>query len=117
MRCSASREAVTIPVMASNRINDPAVAEGLLASGQADLVSMARPLLADPDFARKARLGQANRINTCIACNQACLDNVFRHQAATCLVNPRAGREPDWVTQPALHPPNALPWWVPGPQA
>jgi 2,4-dienoyl-CoA reductase (NADPH2) len=98
------KEVVTIPVMASNRINDPAVAEGLLASGQADLISMARPLLADPDFARKVRLGQGNRINTCIACNQACLDNIFRHHAATCLVNPRAGREPDWVTLPALQP-------------
>lgn len=95
------KNAVTIPVMASNRINDPAVAEGLLAAGQADLVSLARPLLADPDFARKARLGQASRINTCIACNQACLDNIFKHQTATCLVNPRAGRELDWVTQPA----------------
>ena len=96
--------AVTIPVMASNRINDPAVAERLLASGQADLVSMARPLLADPEFARKARLGQAKRINTCIACNQACLDNIFKHKTATCLVNPRAGRELDWVAQPAPHP-------------
>jgi 2,4-dienoyl-CoA reductase (NADPH2) len=92
---------VTIPVMASNRINDPAVAEEILASGGADLVSMARPLLADPDFALKARLGQAQRINTCIACNQACLDNIFQHQTATCLVNPRAGRELDWVTRPA----------------
>jgi 2,4-dienoyl-CoA reductase (NADPH2) len=92
---------VTIPVMASNRINDPAVAESLLATGQADLVSMARPLLADPDFARKARLGQADRINTCIACNQACLDNIFQRRTATCLVNPRAGRELDWVVQAA----------------
>jgi 2,4-dienoyl-CoA reductase (NADPH2) len=98
------KEVVTIPVIASNRINDPAVAENLLASGQADLVSMARPLLADPDFARKARLGQAQRINTCIACNQACLDNIFRHKTATCLVNPRAGRELDWVTHPASRP-------------
>ncbi|MDR3370446.1 NADPH-dependent 2,4-dienoyl-CoA reductase [Rhodoferax sp.] len=95
------KDAVTVPVMASNRINDPGVAEDLLASGQADLVSMARPLLADPDFARKARLGQANRINTCIACNQACLDNIFKRQTATCLVNPRAGRELDWVLEPA----------------
>lgn len=95
---------VTIPVMASNRINDPAVAESLLACGQADLVSMARPLLADPDFARKARLGQADRINTCIACNQACLDNIFKRRTATCLVNPRAGRELDWVVKPAVRP-------------
>ncbi len=98
---SRIKNVVTIPVMASNRINTPEVAEDLLASGQADLVSMARPLLADPDFARKARLGQARRINTCIACNQACLDNIFRHKTATCLVNPRAGRELDWLTQPA----------------
>ena len=95
------KEVVTIPVMASNRINDPAVAEAILESGQADLVSMARPLLADHDFARKARLGQAQRINTCIACNQACLDNIFRHKTATCLVNPRAGRELDWELRPA----------------
>jgi 2,4-dienoyl-CoA reductase (NADPH2) len=100
---SRIKAVVNIPVMASNRINDPGVAESLLASGQADLVSMARPLLADPDFARKARLGQAQRINTCIACNQACLDNIFRHKTATCLVNPRAGRELDWVTLPASH--------------
>lgn len=98
---SRLKAVVTIPVMASNRINTPEVAESLLASGQADLVSMARPLLADPEFARKARLGQASRINTCIACNQACLDNIFRHQSATCLVNPRAGHELDWVGPPA----------------
>jgi len=96
------KSVVAIPVMASNRINDPAVAQSLLACGQADLVSMARPLLADPEFARKARLGQADRINTCIACNQACLDNIFKRRTATCLVNPRAGRELDWVMRPAL---------------
>jgi 2,4-dienoyl-CoA reductase (NADPH2) len=101
---SRIKAVVNIPVMASNRINDPAVAEAILASGQADLVSMARPLLADPDFARKTRLGQALRINTCIACNQACLDNIFKHKTATCLVNPRAGRELDWVTLPASPP-------------
>lgn len=99
---SRIKAVVDIPVIASNRINDPAVAEALLASGQADLVSMARPLLADPEFVRKARLGQAHRINTCIACNQACLDNIFRHRTASCLVNPRAGRELDWVLRPAL---------------
>jgi len=95
------RAVVNIPVVASNRINDPAVAESLLESGQADLVSMARPLLADPDFVRKARLGQAQRINTCIACNQACLDNIFKQKTATCLVNPSAGRELDWVVMHA----------------
>lgn len=92
---------VDIPVIASNRINDPAVAEALLAEGKADLVSMARPLLADPAFARKARLGEAERINTCIACNQACLDHIFQHRSASCLVNPRAGHELDWVERPA----------------
>jgi 2,4-dienoyl-CoA reductase (NADPH2) len=98
------KDVVAIPVMASNRINDPGLAEAILDSGQADLISMARPLLADPDFARKARLGHADRINTCIACNQACLDNIFRHKTATCLVNPRAGRELDWVPRPAPQP-------------
>ncbi|MEY4752080.1 MAG: hypothetical protein RIQ60_4294 [Pseudomonadota bacterium] len=87
------KQAVTIPVLASNRINTPEVAEQIIASGAADLVSMARPLLADPDFARKARLGRADEINTCIACNQACLDHIFTKRTATCLVNPRAGRE------------------------
>jgi 2,4-dienoyl-CoA reductase (NADPH2) len=81
----------------SNRINDPAVAERVLAAGDADLVSMARPLLADPDFVAKAAAGRADEINTCIACNQACLDLVFENEVATCLVNPRAGRELDLV--------------------
>lgn len=98
---SRIKAVVNVPVIASNRINDPGVAEALLATEQADLVSMARPLLADPDFARKARLGQADRINTCIACNQACLDNIFRHRTASCLVNPSAGRELDWRPRPA----------------
>ena len=87
------REAVTIPVIASNRINTPEVAEELLAGGQADLVSMARPFLADPRFVEKALAGRADEINTCIACNQACLDHTFANKKATCLVNPRAGRE------------------------
>jgi len=87
------KQAVSIPVMASNRINAPDVAEEIVASGAADLVSMARPLLADPEFARKTRLGLADEINTCIACNQACLDRIFTERTATCLVNPRAGRE------------------------
>ncbi|SPR96393.1 oxidoreductase [Cupriavidus taiwanensis] len=87
------KQAVHIPVMASNRINAPDAAEQVIAAGVADLVSMARPLLADPDFARKARLGITDEINTCIACNQACLDRIFTERTATCLVNPRAGRE------------------------
>jgi 2,4-dienoyl-CoA reductase (NADPH2) len=87
------KAAVSIPVIASNRINDPDVAEDLLASGVADLVSLARPLLADPDFAVKVRTGRTDEINTCIACNQACLDRIFTDRTATCMVNPRAGRE------------------------
>ncbi|MCA0325765.1 MAG: NADPH-dependent 2,4-dienoyl-CoA reductase [Proteobacteria bacterium] len=98
------KQAVRIPVMASNRINLPDVAESLLASGAADLVSMARPLLADADFARKTRQGRADEINPCIACNQACLDHIFTERVASCLVNPRAGRELDWARSPAAAP-------------
>ncbi|HEY4802686.1 MAG TPA: FAD-dependent oxidoreductase, partial [Paraburkholderia sp.] len=98
------KEAVSIPVMASNRINTPEVAEELIASGAADLVSMARPLLADPDFAKKTRLGMADEINTCIGCNQACLDRIFTERTATCLVNPRAGREIEFAAGKALQP-------------
>ncbi|MFP3275737.1 MAG: NADPH-dependent 2,4-dienoyl-CoA reductase [Paraburkholderia sp.] len=87
------KRAVSIPVIASNRINTPDVAEDLIASGIADLVSMARPLLADPDFAMKTRLGIVDEISPCIACNQACLDHIFTERTATCLVNPRAGHE------------------------
>ena len=94
------KQAVQIPVMASNRINTPEVAEAILAAGDADLISMARPLLADPDFARKVRADQPQAINTCIACNQACLDAIFTERSATCLVNPRAGREIDFVAPP-----------------
>lgn len=90
------KQAVTIPVIASNRISTPEIAEDIISSGIADLVSMARPLLADPFFARKARLGEAAAINTCIACNQACLDQIFTNQTASCLVNPLAGRELDF---------------------
>ncbi|WP_321921394.1 NADPH-dependent 2,4-dienoyl-CoA reductase [Paraburkholderia guartelaensis] len=98
------KEAVSIPVMASNRINTPEIAEELIASGVADLVSMARPLLADPDFAKKTRLGMADEINTCIGCNQACLDRIFTERTATCLVNPRAGREIEFAAGKALQP-------------
>ncbi len=87
------KRAVSIPVVASNRINTPGVAEKILADGDADLVSMARPFLADPAFMQKAAQGRADEINTCIACNQACLDYIFSHRPASCLVNPRAGRE------------------------
>jgi 2,4-dienoyl-CoA reductase (NADPH2) len=90
-----------IPVCAANRINTPEVAERLLAEGSADLVSMARPLLADPDLVRKAAEGRADEINTCIACNQACLDHVFAGRRASCLVNPRACRETELRHTPA----------------
>ena len=91
---------VSIPVCASNRINTPEIAEAVLASGEADFVSMARPLLADPDFVRKAAAGRAASINTCIACNQACLDHTFANELASCLVNPRACHETELVVRP-----------------
>lgn len=84
---------VSLPLCTTNRINDPTVAEHILASGQADMVSMARPLLADPQFVKKARENRADEINTCIACNQACLDHTFKLKTASCLVNPRACHE------------------------
>jgi 2,4-dienoyl-CoA reductase (NADPH2) len=84
---------LTIPVVASNRINTPEVAEQVLTDGSADLVSLARPFLADPAFVTKAAAGRADEINTCIACNQACLDRTFRNQLASCLVNPLAAHE------------------------
>ena len=94
-RFAAARvqRAVAVPVVASNRINTPEVAEAICASGDAALVSMARPFLADPAFVQKAAEGRADQINACIACNQACLDYIFSERAATCLVNPQAGRE------------------------
>jgi 2,4-dienoyl-CoA reductase (NADPH2) len=91
------KKELRIPVVASNRINTPDVAEDILAKGDADLVSMARPLLADPDFVNKAEAGRADEINTCIACNQACLDHTFALKRASCLVNPRACRETELV--------------------
>ena len=87
------KKAVSIPLIATNRINDPAVAEAIIARGDADMVSMARPFLADPAFVRKAAEGLADEINTCIGCNQACLDHIFDRRIATCLVNPFACRE------------------------
>ncbi|HMA32766.1 MAG TPA: NADPH-dependent 2,4-dienoyl-CoA reductase [Casimicrobiaceae bacterium] len=87
------RGAVKLPLITTNRINDPAVAEAVLARGDADMVSMARPFLADPEFVVKAARGDAASINTCIACNQACLDHIFERRIASCLVNPWACRE------------------------
>ena len=88
---------LTIPVITGNRVNMPEVAEQVLSSGSADMVSMARPFLADPEFVNKASQGRSNEINTCIACNQACLDHAFKAKLASCLVNPRAGHELDLV--------------------
>jgi 2,4-dienoyl-CoA reductase (NADPH2) len=93
---------IGIPLITTNRINMPEVAEQILASGQADMVSMARPLLADPDWVRKAATDRTDRINTCIACNQACLDHVFQNKRASCLVNPRACHETELVPAPAV---------------
>jgi 2,4-dienoyl-CoA reductase (NADPH2) len=94
------RREVSIPVVASNRINMPAEAEAIIARGDADLVSMARPFLADPDFVAKAASGRTDEINTCIGCNQACLDHTFSNQRASCLVNPRACHETELVFAP-----------------
>jgi len=91
---------VSIPIGTSNRINTPAVAEAVLAEGCADMVSMARPFLADPDFVRKAATGRAAEIAPCIACNQACLDHTFAGKISTCLVNPRAAHETELVLTP-----------------
>lgn len=98
------KEAVSIPVIASNRINDPQVAEDLLSTGVADFVSLARPLLADPLFAAKAKANRPESIATCIACNQACLDRALRSLRVSCMVNPRAGHEIDLVVTPAPLP-------------
>jgi 2,4-dienoyl-CoA reductase (NADPH2) len=92
---------VTIPVMAANRINMPETAEQLLANNSADLIQMARPFLADPDWVNKAQSGQTHLINTCIGCNQACLDHTFENKRSTCLVNPQACYETELVYKPA----------------
>ncbi len=94
------RAEVSLPVCASNRINTPELAEQLVADGTADLVSLARPLLADPEFVAKAATGRSDEINTCIACNQACLDHAFANKRASCLVNPRACHETELVLLP-----------------
>lgn len=96
------REALTIPVITSNRINTPEVAEEVLARGDADMVSMARPFLADPDFVLKASQDRSDEINTCIGCNQACLDHVFQGKMTSCLVNPRACHETELNIIPTL---------------
>jgi 2,4-dienoyl-CoA reductase (NADPH2) len=95
------RPEVTVPVVTTNRINTPQVAEDILARGDADMVSMARPLLADAEFVKKARQGRPEEINICIACNQACLDHTFNRKTCSCLVNPRACRETELNYLPA----------------
>lgn len=94
---------VSIPLITTNRINTPEVAEGILQRGDADMVSMARPMLADADFVNKAARGESDSINICIACNQACLDHVFKQKRATCLVNPRACYETELNFAQAQH--------------
>ncbi len=95
------RDEVSVPLATANRINMPDTAEEVLAQGDADMISMARPFLADPDWVNKAAEGREEAINTCIACNQACLDHVFRNEYASCLVNPRACHETELRIEPA----------------
>lgn len=97
---SAVAEHVTIPVVASNRINMPQAAERILAETQVRLISMARPMLSDPDWVLKAQSNRVDEINTCISCNQACLDHAFARKTVSCLLNPRAGRETQLVLSP-----------------
>ena len=102
------KSAVSVPVLASNRINDPGIAEEIIRNGEADLVTMARGLLADPDLPNKAREGNSGLIYHCVGCNQGCFDNIFQFKPATCLVNPRAGREGEWRFEPASQPKKVL---------
>ncbi|RQO82411.1 NADPH-dependent 2,4-dienoyl-CoA reductase [Acidovorax sp. FJL06] len=101
MKAEFAAAGIATPLVTSNRINTPEVAEQVLADGCADMVSMARPLLADAAFVKKAAEGRADRINTCIACNQACLDHVFQNKTSSCLVNPRACHETELVYRQA----------------
>lgn len=94
------KKELSLPLVTSNRINTPEVAENVLARGDADMISMARPFLADPDFVNKAAAGKADEINTCIGCNQACLDHVFSLKLTSCLVNPRACHETELIITP-----------------
>ncbi len=98
------RPEVGIPIITSNRINTPELAERLLADGMADMISMARPFLADPDFVTKAATGRSSEIAPCIACNQACLDHTFSGKVSSCLVNPRACHETELVYAPTVTP-------------
>jgi 2,4-dienoyl-CoA reductase (NADPH2) len=98
------KQEISVPLVTSNRINMPSVAEEVLARGDADMVSMARPMLADPDFVRKAMEDRENEVNTCIACNQACLDHTFQLRQASCLVNPLACYETELKVEPTTQP-------------
>ena len=100
------KKELSVPVITSNRINTPEVAEQVLARDDADMVSMARPFLADAEFVNKAQQGRADEINTCIGCNQACLDHVFQGQMTSCLVNPRACHETELIIEPTTSPKN-----------
>ncbi len=102
------KSAVSVPVLASNRINDPADAEEILRNGSADLVTMARGLIADPDLPEKARKGESHLIYHCVACNQGCFDSVFQGRPVTCLVNPKAGREAAFHLEAAPNPKKVL---------
>ncbi len=95
------KKEISVPLITSNRINMPSVAEKILADGHADMISMARPFLADPEWVNKAEVEKDEEINTCIACNQACLDHIFKQKVATCLVNPRACHETEFDYKPA----------------
>ena len=100
------KKEIDIPLITSNRINMPETAEKVLAEGHADMVSMARPFLADPDFVLKAMEGRTDEINTCIACNQACLDHIFANKTASCLVNPLACHETEFLFSTTPSPKN-----------
>lgn len=93
---------VNVPLVSTNRINTPEIAEFVLSQGHSDMVSMARPLLADPNFVKKASENKSKLINTCIGCNQACLDHIFDGRLASCLVNPRAAHETTLNLKPGI---------------
>ncbi len=102
------KSAVSIPVIASNRINDPADGEAILRDGEADLVTIARGLITDPDLPNKAKDGRADQIYHCIGCNQGCMDNLFQAKMVTCMINPRAGMEGEWKSIPVSKPKKVL---------
>jgi len=102
------KSAVSVPVLASNRINDPHIAENILRNGEADLVAMARALIADPDLPKKAKTDRSDLIYHCVACNQGCFDRIFQGKPVTCLVNPGAGMERESEIKPVVRPKNVL---------